>query len=549
MCFLSARFVAFIAIAALSTNAAIAQVAARSTQPETNSDANADQAARQKREPKVTISKETTYITEPLRPDGYPDYIAYLDQRQRQGVTPANNVAVPLLRALSPREIGESVRPEFFKRLGIEPLPEDGEYFVDWFNYSKQFSAKDWPAVPAGKNVDAREYFESLDDEARRRPWTKVDYPLLAQWLSAHEKHIDQFVAASKRSRMYTPLLTGKVEDATLVMVLLPVVQTSRQAARALVTRAMYRAGNGDMQGALEDLIACHRLARHTSQGFSLIESLVAIAMDHIALDAEAALLAEGKLTAEHRDWLRQQFAKLPPRKSMADMLDQGERLMYLDSVCWIARTGTQKLSTLSALSAVGDAAQPNLADIAVDLVIDWDVPLKVGNQWYDRLVKVARIEDAKTRLDVLRQFKDDLKKAQASISDGSSFFGLLFSPRQVASQKMAQVFVSLLLPALDAALRAEHRNEAKHALLELGLALADYRDDHQRFPEQLDELAPKYAKQVPLDPMWGDPFTYRKSDGGYLLYGIGADGQDDGGHTADTKDDADDLVIRVPAR
>jgi len=29
----------------------------------------------------VTISKETTYITEPLRADGYPDYVAALNQR------------------------------------------------------------------------------------------------------------------------------------------------------------------------------------------------------------------------------------------------------------------------------------------------------------------------------------------------------------------------------------------------------------------------------------------------------------------------------------
>jgi type II secretory pathway pseudopilin PulG len=529
-----------LSVAAVSGMDAIAQV------DKSGSTTTASQPAHPK--PKVTISKETTYITEPLRPDGYPDYIAYLDQRQRHGVTPENNAAVPLVRALGPREIAESVQAEFFKRLGIEPLPAKGDYFVDWLTYSKQFSAKDWPAVPARRGEGAREYFESLDSVASERPWTREDFPPLAEWLAENEKHIDQFVAASKRSRMYTPLITGEEEDATLVMVLLPVAQSSRQAARALVTRAMYRAGSGDMQAALEDLMACRRLARHTSQGFSLIESLVAIVMDHIALDAQVALLAGGKLTREHRDWLRQQVAKLPPRKSMADVLDQGERLMYLDSVCWISRTGMRKLSTLSALSAVGDGSPPTLPDIAMDLVIDWDVPLKVGNEWYDRFVKVARIEDPKKRVDVLRKIKDDLKKAQADVTDKSSLFGLLFSPRQVASQKMAQVFVSLLLPALDAALRAEHRNQAKHALLELGLALADYRADNRRFPLKLDELAPKYVKQAAIDPMWGEPFTYKQTDGGYLLYSVGQNGKDDGGRTADDDHGSDDLVIRVPA-
>jgi hypothetical protein len=59
---------------------------------------------------KVTISKETTYITEPLRPDGYPDYLAALDQRRSEGVTPENNAAVPLMRALGPGIISKNIR-------------------------------------------------------------------------------------------------------------------------------------------------------------------------------------------------------------------------------------------------------------------------------------------------------------------------------------------------------------------------------------------------------------------------------------------------------
>ena len=46
--------------------------------------------------PKITIGKETTYITEPLRPDGYPDYVAALNRRASEGVTPENNAARPV---------------------------------------------------------------------------------------------------------------------------------------------------------------------------------------------------------------------------------------------------------------------------------------------------------------------------------------------------------------------------------------------------------------------------------------------------------------------
>ena len=67
----------------------------------------------------ITISKETTYITEPLRPDGYPDYLAALNRLGSEGVTPENNAVVPLVLAFGPDKIASESREKFFKMLGI----------------------------------------------------------------------------------------------------------------------------------------------------------------------------------------------------------------------------------------------------------------------------------------------------------------------------------------------------------------------------------------------------------------------------------------------
>lgn len=67
----------------------------------------------------VTISRETTWITEPLREDGYVDYVAAQDARFREGVTSENNAAVPFLRAMWPCHINEEHRNEYCMRLGI----------------------------------------------------------------------------------------------------------------------------------------------------------------------------------------------------------------------------------------------------------------------------------------------------------------------------------------------------------------------------------------------------------------------------------------------
>ncbi len=83
----------------------------------------------------VTISKETTYITEPLRKDGYLDYVAALNRRSSQGVTPENNAAVLFWKAVGPEDFSRSTANKYFQMLGIPPLPEKGDYFVDFDDY------------------------------------------------------------------------------------------------------------------------------------------------------------------------------------------------------------------------------------------------------------------------------------------------------------------------------------------------------------------------------------------------------------------------------
>lgn len=51
----------------------------------------------------LRVSPETTVVTGPLNPDGTVDYVAAFNAELSQGVTPENNAAVLLLRALGSR--------------------------------------------------------------------------------------------------------------------------------------------------------------------------------------------------------------------------------------------------------------------------------------------------------------------------------------------------------------------------------------------------------------------------------------------------------------
>ncbi len=63
-----------------------------------------------------------------------------------------------------------------------------------------------------------------------------------------------------------------------------------------------------------------------------------------------------------------------------------------------------------------------------------------------------------------------------------------------------------------------------QHAML--ACDLETYRLDHGHYPERLQET----GSPVITDSMTGEPFIYRLTDSGYLLYSIGSDGKDNGG-------------------
>lgn len=71
--------------------------------------------------------------------------------------------------------------------------------------------------------------------------------------------------------------------------------------------------------------------------------------------------------------------------------------------------------------------------------------------------------------------------------------------------------------------------NETQNGLLLLALALRAYRLEQGAYPTSLSQLAPRYLKAVPRDPLARDlAFRYKVLGTKYLLYSVGPDGKDD---------------------
>ena len=298
---------------------------------------------------KITISKETTYLTRPLTKDGYIDYERALNEQTSKGVTPENNAAVLIWKAYGPQEIGKygsrefqkAFRKRFFKMLKIEPLPEKGDYILPLSEYAGKIGGAD---VPKPGTPEQKEWENELTERFKnlyQQPWSRKEHPLIARWLDAHEEQFKTLTIASRRPQMYSPMIYST--EAAYGMLVAASVRTAwqfRESAFMLSARAMLRLYEGKTEDAHQDIQTCHRLARLEGQASTLLHVLVADNIETFACRGDAMIAAHGNLTVQQAARFQADLRKLTSMPRAIDKLNTAERYTYLDLVIMIMHLG-----------------------------------------------------------------------------------------------------------------------------------------------------------------------------------------------------------------
>jgi hypothetical protein len=490
-----------------------------------------------KRKPKFTLGKETTYVTGPLDKEGYVDYAAALNKRWSVGVTPQNNANVLIWKALGPHPDGAKVPAEYFKWLGIPAPPERGDYWIS----QERFARERGKPAPGSGGIYQDPLFR-----AGQRPWTPKDYPEVAAWLKANEKPLALVIEATRRPHYFNPCVPERTKKGSdgLISARLPSVQGCREMAFALAARAMLHAGQGKLDDAWRDLLACHRLARLVARGGTLIEGLVGVATDAVASRADLAFLHASRLTAKQIRACLRDLEDLRPLSPPADKVESCERFFMLDSIQQIGRQGADFLAKMSNRPPEElDSWRAALENV------DWDPALRLANRWFDRLTAALLLKDRVAREKELGQLhkevlalKKTTAKAAAVLNDPPAK-----DAARAKGQAMGEILLMIHLPAWDKIQQAADRAEQSHANLRVAFALALYRAENGRYPRTLATLALKYLPSVPGDLFSGKALIYRPSEKGYLLYSVGPNGKDDGGQGYADDPPGDDLAVRMP--
>jgi hypothetical protein len=286
-----------------------------------------------------------------------------------------------------------------------------------------------------------------------------------------------------------------------------------RRLVRGLALRARWRAWQGDTTGACADSLSLQRVGWHLEGQGLVMEQLVGVAIEAMAHDTILTILDRAEVPANLLQCMQEEIQG-QVRKQETVITLTSERIFWYD---YIQRTFTD--------DGKGDGRPLRGA-----------LPLVAGG-WRDGLRGVVTFSCPGRRetMRIVDAFYDEIELMlkempwQAGQSDK-------------ADRLRAVVADSFLLGLMaDSQARLAHqvwRVKAGRAALVTTLAVWRYKKDDGAYPDGLDALiAEGYLGEMPIDPYSGQPFSYRKTADGFLLYSWGENLTDDGGRRSTGRD------------
>ena len=492
----------------------------------------------------ITPSKDVTHALGPVDSEGYVDFYAATNAVFAKGVSTSDNAAIPLLQAMGPCENRVDTVNRVLQELG---QPEWTAGSIDFQNQN-QFLGE-------GASVEAKQAFLAACTQAGDVAWVETDHPQVAALLKANAAPLQAIAVAVQRPKYYRPLVRNNPQ-ALMIEALLPDVQEYRDVARQLEMRAMLHLGHQRLDEALQDLETMHRLARHISQGSTLIEGLVGIAINSMAFNLGNRWALAEQQTPERIARYRTLLAALPPFGTVSQRVDTTERYSGLDLAQALAR-GRGANSLDLAESASHDSAEETLqvsrqqlVNLFMGMSVEWSVVMRTLNQNYDELVKITASQNRSQQLQLQRQFDARLAAKQQETKTVKGIVTNVFGGGKARGSSMGNVLAGTLSPALNSVREAYDRIAMRQLAFDAFLAAVQFRLQHDQYPATFEELTPEFIPSTPQDIYASAPFRLvTNTDRTTIkIYSVGANGRDDAGRTFGDPQGADDLIYADPA-
>lgn len=367
----------------------------------------------------------------------------------------------------------------------------------------------------------------------REEDW--VDGKVTNHWEQlAADLQANEATLATIRRAIAQPVLDCDFDPSLGPLARFPHLSVTKSLAQWFASSIELNLHEGKPSEAVPDLVTEADLPRMLKRDGIVISELVRIAMAAIArADTWEALQAEGwtddDLARIQQVWQRQEFLTAMVRAL------EGERVFAQSSYEMMRKSNQQTADVLFGLQVVGFEDMPKWEQKLNDVPGGDTVTRFLRNEVYSRLWRFAWLDQDDSHylkylqemlnLGRMASLEKSMKALEPRLNDlvvrfqNRGFYDKLRFPSEMSVGSLSRVF--------NRALRAE----TERSLVLVAISIKRYTLRHGKPPPSLSALVPEFLASVPVDYMDGQPLKYRPGpDGGFLLYSVGEDGNDDGG-------------------
>lgn len=481
------------------------------------------------REPlRYPLGESTSFIVEPVDTYGDPDYVEALNRQSSTGVSSENNAAVSLMQVIQPPDISTEAWERALASLGMESGQVPSKRFVDLRSYCQM----------RGVNPDDIYFPEVTDVESFRSIGNQNNHPFLADWVVANEESLGAVREAVACDKFYLPLTVPPRKRESLFNVDIDWVEPLRAIARALVIHASIRLAEGDVDGAIADLLAVHRLGYHLSTHPIAVVNIVSVAISRSAFPGDLAIINSPVSTAEQLASYRKSLAESLVDVELAERVNETDRMLVLDIT-------TKLCSKRMTLGDISSSPRRSGKPLQVEN-LDCDTLLKEINKGFDEMRAIWSQDTYANRSLAADEIENRIDERMREATSVGGIAASVFD-RESRSSFVGAMLFSMLSPPVKAYVEVEHANRIEHDLLIASFAVGEFVRRHDRAPDQWDDLVPAILAAVPIDP-YSDEIVEMSTDGGAVrLASSGKDLQwNPTSGTLTAASDGSDLVFSI---
>ncbi|HUT29628.1 MAG TPA: hypothetical protein VMX13_07545 [Sedimentisphaerales bacterium] len=394
-----------------------------------------------------------------------------------------------------------------------------------WSQISR--TSKYRPKDPSQKTVQTVDLLEGISDKNWIGNLNEEELSLLKQWIASNTEAVEYFRQAAEKPYCWWH---RRAKDNIVIAALMPELNSIRKLSQLTFWHAQLKAYEGDTEAAVKDILACYRTGTHFKGPRSLIEQIVGIAVQAIAVKNAFVILHNEQMD----DVLLKRFQdelEILSDKDFHTIDYTVESFMGLD---FIQRCYTDD----------GDGSGHL-------------IPGRIREYW-----KVVEQNDTE---DDPAEYAGSLAKSLAASLVGANReqmtreFEKYYSGAQRLAHKtpwqlkkenvdaelgtrkwLDSIYIGywplrVLAPAIAKVCELSYRAKTQIEALVATIAAIRYKRAHGDYPENLDRLLEAdLLKKLPMDPYSDKPLVYRRTDNGFILYSLGPDFDDDGGGVAE---------------